>query len=266
MVDNFALPPELRVKVEEVRRAAQELRCAVHNLEFWVLKMGREIEALPDYGHDVFVPLEAINGLSFGMQLKRQLELSLQALYSHRCLLPSLQGRPLEDALSLLPPAPEGTIESSKDKQFVASTRSTMPALRELGLEVGPFLEHLEFAPQAAISANAPTPEALGEAGAGRHRPAGGEEATRSKPKGGKRPLEQSNAVKHQIYTRIRKEHRPREQYIDVVDRLKADKDFTEQVRSAGLKLNSGLVRVALAFFDQRRRGQSRKKQKTEPA
>ena len=63
MVDNFALPPELRVKVEEVRRAAQELRCAVHNLEFWVLKMGREIEALPDYGHDVFVPLEAINGL-----------------------------------------------------------------------------------------------------------------------------------------------------------------------------------------------------------
>jgi hypothetical protein len=262
MVDNFALPPELRVKVEEVRRAAQELRCAVHNLEFWVLKTGREIEALPDYGHDVFVPLEAINGLSFGMQLKRQLELSLQTFYSHHCLLPSLRGRPLEDALSLLPPAPEGAIESRKDKQFVASTRSAMPALRELGQEVGPFLEHLEFAPQAAIITNAPTPEAA----AGRHRPAGGEEATRSKPKGGKRPLEQSNAVKHQIYTRIRKEHRPREQYVDVVERLKFDKDFIEQVRSAGLKLNSELVRVALAFFDQRRRGQPRKKQETEPA
>jgi hypothetical protein len=262
MVDNFALPPELRVKVEEVRRAAQELRSAVNNLEFWVLKTGREIETLPDYGHDVFVPLEAINGLSFGMQLKRQLEPSLQTLYGHHCLLPSLQGRPLEDALSLLPPAPEGAIESSKDKQFVASTRSAMHALRELGQEVGPFLEHLEFAPQAALGTNAPTPEAA----AGRHRAARGEEATGSKPKGGRRPLEQSNAVKFQIYARIRKEHRPGEQYVDAVNRLKADKDFTEQVKSAGLHLNRKLVRAALALFDHRQRGQARKKQETNPA
>jgi hypothetical protein len=49
------------------------------------------------------------------------------------------------------------------------------------------------------------------------------------------------------------------------VERLKGDKDFTEQIKTAELKLNTSLVRNALAFFDNRNRVQARKKQETDP-
>jgi hypothetical protein len=87
----------------------------------------------------------------------------------------------------------------------------------------------------------------------------------KKKGKGGKRPLEQSNLVKFQVYERIQREHHPDEEYVDTVERLRADKDFAEQVRAVRLKLNTDLVRNALAFFDHRRRAQARNKQETDP-
>jgi hypothetical protein len=84
--------------------------------------------------------------------------------------------------------------------------------------------------------------------------------------RGGKRPLEESDPVRLQVYERIRREHRRGEEYVDAVGRLRANKDFAEQVQAAGLTLNTHLVRTALAFFDQRRRAQARNKQETGPA
>jgi hypothetical protein len=72
--------------------------------------------------------------------------------------------------------------------------------------------------------------------------------------------------LKFQVYERIQKEHRPGAEYADTVGRLKDDKEFTEQVEDAGLKLDSKLVRKALALFDQRERNEARKKQETDPA
>jgi hypothetical protein len=81
---------------------------------------------------------------------------------------------------------------------------------------------------------------------------------------GGKRPLEKSNPVQFQVYERIQQEHRADEEYTATVNRLKGDKDFTEQVKVAALKLDTKLVRRAVAFFDQRKRDQARKKQETD--
>jgi hypothetical protein len=85
------------------------------------------------------------------------------------------------------------------------------------------------------------------------------------KPRGGKRPLEETNPVAFQVYQRIRQEHRPGRRYADTIDRLKTDHQFTEQVKEAGLKLNSKLVKAALVLFDQRERDAARKKQETDP-
>jgi hypothetical protein len=82
---------------------------------------------------------------------------------------------------------------------------------------------------------------------------------------GGKRRLEQSNPLKFQIYDRIRQAHEPNADYGNTVDRLKADRQLVEQVSEAGLKLNTRLVRNALAFFDQRERDEARKKQQADP-
>jgi hypothetical protein len=79
----------------------------------------------------------------------------------------------------------------------------------------------------------------------------------------GKRPLEQSNPLKLQIYERIRQEHMRDENHLDTVTRLKEDKNFMEQVKEAGEMVNTKLVRKALAFFDQRDR--ARKQQETDP-
>jgi hypothetical protein len=83
--------------------------------------------------------------------------------------------------------------------------------------------------------------------------------------RGGKRPLGKSAPLKFQVYRRIQQEHRPGTRYRDTVDRLKADKQFAEQVSNAGLKLDTRLVRKALAFFDtKRQRDQARNKQQTD--
>ena len=64
---------------------------------------------------------------------------------------------------------------------------------------------------------------------------------------------------------KARREHQPNAAYRDTVDRLESDKQFVEQVREAGLKLNTELVRKAIAFFDRRKRDEARKKQETDP-
>jgi hypothetical protein len=84
----------------------------------------------------------------------------------------------------------------------------------------------------------------------------------KKKRKGGRKPLEQSNPLKFQVYQRIQREHKPGEDYADVVTRLKMDKNFMEQVQQARLKLTRSLWRAALAFFQQ----PARKKQETDPA
>jgi hypothetical protein len=86
------------------------------------------------------------------------------------------------------------------------------------------------------------------------------------KGKGGKPPLEKSSPLKFQVYQRIQQEHQPGNKYLDTVDRLKADRQFAEQVKEASLKLDSKLVRKALAFFDRRKRAQAGKNQETDPA
>jgi hypothetical protein len=83
------------------------------------------------------------------------------------------------------------------------------------------------------------------------------------KKRGGRRRLETSKPLHFQVYDRILREHRPGEQYADIVKRLKQDRDFEQQVQDAGLKLNTKLVRSALAFSYQRKRSESAKIQKT---
>jgi len=86
------------------------------------------------------------------------------------------------------------------------------------------------------------------------------------KRKTGKRPLEQSNPLKYQVYERIRHTHTPGKAYVETVRHLKDDKGFMEQVQEAGEKLDTKLVRKALALFWQRPRDQARKQQETDPA
>jgi hypothetical protein len=69
---------------------------------------------------------------------------------------------------------------------------------------------------------------------------------------GGKPPLEQTHPLQFQVYQRIEREHQPGNDHKDTVDRLKSDRDFTEQVKAAELKLSTRLVRKALALFAQR--------------
>jgi hypothetical protein len=92
-----------------------------------------------------------------------------------------------------------------------------------------------------------------------------GKPAGERKRRGGRPPLEQSDPLTFQVYQRIKQEHLPGDEYADTIDRLKADHQFTEQVKEAGLKLNSKLVKAALALFDQRERDEARKKQETDP-
>jgi hypothetical protein len=88
------------------------------------------------------------------------------------------------------------------------------------------------------------------------------EEATprRTKPR-----LEESEPLKFQVYTRIHQEHTAGIKAGQIAERLKADKNFMEQVNDARLNLNSKLVRAALACFAQRKRSPTRKNQETDP-
>jgi hypothetical protein len=97
--------------------------------------------------------------------------------------------------------------------------------------------------------------------------PKGNAATSKRKRIGGKRRLEQSNPLKLQVYHRIQAEHRPGEQHIETVKRLRGDANFVEQIKDAGLgKLDTKLVRRALACFDQRERAAARKNQETDPA
>jgi hypothetical protein len=78
---------------------------------------------------------------------------------------------------------------------------------------------------------------------------------------GGRKRLEVSNPLLFQVYDRIRREHQPKEEYAGIVSRLKADKDFAQQVQEAHQKLDTKLVRNAITFFDERKRNAARKKQ-----
>jgi hypothetical protein len=101
--------------------------------------------------------------------------------------------------------------------------------------------------------------ECAGESG----RPEGGGVANgvdgpgtaKRKRRDGKRPLEQSNPLKFQIYDRIRQAHMRGENYVDTVTRLKEDKDFMEQVEEAGEKVDTKLVlnQAKLSSFSGRR-------------
>jgi hypothetical protein len=53
--------------------------------------------------------------------------------------------------------------------------------------------------------------------------------------------------------------------YVDTMKKLKDNRDFVEQVRETGLKVNTKLIRDALACFDQRER-EKRKQQVIDPA
>jgi hypothetical protein len=91
------------------------------------------------------------------------------------------------------------------------------------------------------------------------------ERADKRKRRRGKPPLEQTHPLRFQVYQRIEREHQPGDDYKDTVDRLKGDKDFTDQVKDAEFRLNTKLVRKALALFDQRQR-EARKKKETDSA
>jgi hypothetical protein len=82
----------------------------------------------------------------------------------------------------------------------------------------------------------------------------------------GKRPLEKSNPLQLQVYQRIKQEFRAGEHYVDTIARLKSDTQFLEQVQEARLKLDSKLVRNALAFFEERERRSARNNQQIPPA
>jgi hypothetical protein len=101
-------------------------------------------------------------------------------------------------------------------------------------------------------------PEGTG-ADSGQEKAGQRERADKKKHRRGKLPLEQAHPLQFQVYQRIEREHLPGHNYKDIVDRLKNDRDFADQVRAAGLKLNTKLVRKALGLFDQRQR-EARKK------
>jgi hypothetical protein len=85
----------------------------------------------------------------------------------------------------------------------------------------------------------------------------------KQKRKGGRRPLEQSNPLKAQIYQRVQRAHVPGDDYLKTVSQLQADRDFIDQISEANMRLDTKLVRKALAFFDQRKRHPADKKQET---
>src|SRR5262249_52562642 len=160
---------------------------------------------------------------------------------------------------------------------FASSAQRFLPALRRLASELETLLEQLAFAPLAVISAGekgarAATSPVAGDAGtrgsgnAAKPDPPGAGARPRGegkrKKRGGKPPLEQTSTLKFQVYQRIQQAHQPGQDYTETIKCLKDDKDFAEQVKNAGLgKLNTKLVRNAIAFFDQRERNQARNKQ-----
>jgi hypothetical protein len=78
-------------------------------------------------------------------------------------------------------------------------------------------------------------------------------ENRKAKRKCGRRRLPETDP-KVQVYSRIQREHQAGTARSDILERLRSDKDFVEQVAAAKLKLNGKLVKAALAFFEQRKK------------
>lgn len=72
-----------------------------------------------------------------------------------------------------------------------------------------------------------------------------------TKRRGGRPRLEARYPLKFQVYERIRKEHKANSPYHTTLSIVKQDNDFVQQVKDANLKLNSKLVKNAIAFFSQ---------------
>jgi hypothetical protein len=219
------------------------------------------------------------------VELKIRARLAVKILYGHGRLPPAFRCRSLEDALGLFPSYPQGPIDPEQDKLFVGAVRKKIPALRDLEGELADLVEQLDSAPLSVVASPHMLPPAEPKEGAGAGRDSaraghGGGAATarneggtgqgkdtgKRRRAGGKPSLERSDPKKFQVYQRIQRDHQPGEPYADVVSRLKEDKDFGQQVKDAGLKLTTKLVRAALAFFGQRERDAARKKQETDPA
>jgi hypothetical protein len=67
----------------------------------------------------------------------------------------------------------------------------------------------------------------------------------------GKKPLEEGNPLKLQVYERIKLERENGLRPAKILERLKGDKEFAAQVQEAGLTLNKKLLNAAKAFFNQ---------------
>jgi hypothetical protein len=80
---------------------------------------------------------------------------------------------------------------------------------------------------------------------------------------GGKRPLNESDPGEWELYMRICREHKPGEQHVETLRRMKEDKHFCDQATARGVKLNPTLVRNAIALLAQRRYRRARNKQQT---
>jgi hypothetical protein len=160
----------------------------------------------------------------------------------------------------------------TKELLAEADSDTLCPKPHSLGTlqgELGGFLQLLEASPTVAMSAPGSAQKRLGTGPnriEERREAGGGEESGLRKCKGGRRPLEESNRLKLQVYERVKREHQLGGRYADTVERLKNDKDFVEQVKAADLeKVNAALVHKALAWFDiRRRRDQARNKQRTD--
>jgi hypothetical protein len=161
--------------------------------------------------------------------------------------------------------SPLAVVAQVVKKQPIADLVSRVDALDAINLVVG-WCEKAKGTPPAK------PPGAERSEGADAARDQGGtgqgkraEAAKGKKKRGGKPSLKESDAL-FKLYERIRQVHRPGKRYSDAVDRLKAEKDFLELVKEAGVKLDTKLVRRAIAFFDQRQKAEARKKQETAPA
>jgi hypothetical protein len=149
---------ELGETLTEVQRAAETLEGIVLDWKVWLFESGRRIAALPDYGDGASVdtPPLTIDGMGQAMLLQQQATVAVRTLYGHRCLPPSLQGRSLNEALSLFPSCPQGAISSERDKLFVDAVRQAIPSLLALRRELQEMLDQLKYAPRSVPALYAP--------------------------------------------------------------------------------------------------------------
>jgi hypothetical protein len=149
-------------EVAEIRRAAGDLLSAISGWETWVLTTGREIQGLPDYGHDTQTPPKVIQGMSEAVALERRARLAFQALDRHGCLPPSLR-----EAMSVLPSYPRGQIQGERDKRFAAAAQESLPAIQELAFDLEEWIDEFEYSPLSYIGRTSRQQPATGAEEAG---------------------------------------------------------------------------------------------------